>query len=112
MRRHFLYLLQMDPPSRFESTKTADTQHVGETELDEVQVIATPPDNSVNSTPATLSRIDGLSCRNGGCKIWRSRDESPESPWHTLKTVFLVSVIVAFFIWILVYTLLDQYRIL
>ncbi|XP_014471664.1 PREDICTED: uncharacterized protein LOC106742858 isoform X2 [Dinoponera quadriceps] len=109
----------VDPPSRFGPTKTTEMRHhVGETELGEVQVIATLPTNNVAtptmpSTTTTSPRADEPPCRNGDCKTRRSRvDPRPESPWHTLKTIFLISVIVAFLLWVIVYTLLDQYQIL
>lgn len=109
-------LLQVDPPSRFEPNKTTEMRHhAGETELGEVQVIAMLPTNNVaTSPPTTTSPYTGeLSCRNGDCKARKSRTEPRlESPWHRLKTVFLVSVIVAFLLWVIVYTLLDQYQIL
>lgn len=97
----------MESPSRFELTK--EVQSVDETELGEVKV--TPPTSSVaTSTPAQPGSIP---CRNGGCKSWTSRAESRmESPWHFLKTVFLISVIVALVIWVIVYTFLAQYQIL
>ncbi|XP_011695326.1 PREDICTED: uncharacterized protein LOC105454428 [Wasmannia auropunctata] len=116
---------QMDSPSRFEPTanKPAEMQRhfaAGETtELGEVRVIG-PSSNVATSTPSTAhtSGSNATPCKNGGCKVWRSTrvgggsEPRTESPWHILKTVFLVSVIVAFLLWIIVYTLLDQYRIL
>ncbi|XP_011343472.1 uncharacterized protein LOC105282873 isoform X2 [Ooceraea biroi] len=103
------------PPSRLGPTKTAKMQQhaAGETtELGEV-VISTA--TSSVATPAVRAS-DAAPCKNGGCKIWRSSRGSSEprseSPWHLLKTIFLVSVIVAFLLWIIIYTLLDQYRIL
>ncbi|XP_032688133.1 uncharacterized protein LOC116852165 isoform X2 [Odontomachus brunneus] len=117
-KKYRFALDNVDPPSRFEPSKTTEMRHhVGETELSEVQVIATLPTNNVTmstSPSATTSPYTGeLSCRNGSCKAQRSRVEPRlESPWHRLKTVFLVSVIVAFLLWVIVYTLLDQYQIL
>ncbi|KAL6266973.1 hypothetical protein P5V15_000057 [Pogonomyrmex californicus] len=112
---------QMDSPAKFEPTrKTAEVHRhaAGETtELGEVRATA-PSSNVVTSMPSSVthSSSSGVApCRNGGCKIWRSSrigEPQAESPWHSLKTVFLLSVIVAFLIWIVVYTLLDQYRIL
>jgi hypothetical protein len=32
----------------------------------------------------------------------------PESPWHRLKTIFLVSAIGSLIIWVVVYTVLSQ----
>ncbi|XP_029052141.1 uncharacterized protein LOC114880371 [Osmia bicornis bicornis] len=98
----------MESPSRCELTKTED-QSADETELGEVKV--SPPTSSVaTSTPVQPGNIP---CRNGGCKSWANRGESRlESPWHYLKTVFLVTVIVALVIWVIVYTFLTQYRIL
>ncbi|KAL0129319.1 hypothetical protein PUN28_004192 [Cardiocondyla obscurior] len=115
---------QMDPPSRFEPTtkKTVEVHRhaAGETtELGEVKVTL-PSTNVPTSTPSTAQASGNSStpCKNGGCKvIWRSSrvgggEPRAESPWHSLKTVFLISVIVAFLLWIVVYTLLNQYRIL
>ncbi|XP_018308576.1 uncharacterized protein [Mycetomoellerius zeteki] len=113
---------QMDSPSRFElATKTAEMHRhaAGETtELGEVKATA-PSSNVATSMPSTAhtSGSDATPCKNGNCKVWRSSrvggsEQRTESPWHSLKTVFLVSVIVAFLLWIIVYTLLDQYRIL
>lgn len=98
----------MESPSRFELTK-AEVESGEETELGEVKV--TPPTSTVaTSTPVQPGAIP---CRNGGCKSWTSRAESRmESPWHFLKTIFLISVIVALILWIIVYTALAQYRIL
>ncbi|CAD1471505.1 unnamed protein product [Heterotrigona itama] len=97
----------MESPSRFELTK-AEIQNGEETELGEVKV--TLPTNTVaTSTPVQPGTIP---CRNGGCKSWTSRAESRmESPWHFLKTIFLVSVIVALILWIIVYTFLAQYQV-
>ena len=36
----------------------------------------------------------------------------PESPWHRLKTIFLVAIIAILVIWIIVYTILSQMDIL
>ncbi|XP_076385242.1 uncharacterized protein LOC100875244 isoform X3 [Megachile rotundata] len=97
----------MESPSRFELTK-ADDQSADETELGEVK--ASPPTSNVaTSTPAQPGSIP---CRNGGCKSWNRGETRLESPWHFLKTVFLVTVIVALVIWVIVYTCLAQYRVL
>ncbi|XP_026675190.1 uncharacterized protein LOC108632099 [Ceratina calcarata] len=98
----------MESPSRFELTK-AEVRSGDETELGEVKV--QPPMSSVaTSTPVQPGNIP---CRNGGCKVWASRTESRmESPWHFLKTVFLISVIAALILWVIVYTFLAQYQIL
>lgn len=105
---------QMEPPTR----KTAEVHRhaAGEvTELGEVRV-QTAAMASTASTAHPSHAKAPCEARNGGCKggIWRSGGTEPrtESPWHSLKTVFLLSVIVAFLLWIIVYTLLDQYRIL
>jgi len=111
------FVFQMDSPSKFDPTtkKTAEVHRhaAGETtELGEVKVTA-PSSNVATSMPSTAhtSSSDAVPCKNGGCKIWRSSRVSAgeprtESPWHSLKTVFLVSVIAAFLLWIIVYTLL------
>ncbi|XP_012540392.1 uncharacterized protein LOC105838971 isoform X2 [Monomorium pharaonis] len=115
----------MATPSRFGSNptkKTAELVHgaVGETtELDDVKVTAPSSHHAATSTPSTAhtGSENATPCKNGGCKTWRSSrlgggEPRTESPWHSLKTVFLVSVIVAFLVWIIVYAILDQYRIL
>jgi len=107
----------VDPPSKLELTakKAARMQqHVpGETtELGEVVISAA----TSSIATSTVHNNDAPCAKNGGCKNWRgSRNGSEsrsESPWHLLKTIFLISVIVAFFLWIIIYTLLDHYRIL
>ncbi|XP_020295145.1 uncharacterized protein LOC109860465 [Pseudomyrmex gracilis] len=110
---------QMDSLSRFKPTSKITGVHrhaAGETtELGEVNV--TVPSSSVaTSMPHTSSETSP--CKNGGCKVWRnsrdgnSNEPRSENPWHSLKTIFLVSVIVAFLLWVIVYTLLDQYQII
>lgn len=111
---------QMDSSSKFEptTTKTAEVHRhsTGETmtELGEVKTI--PPSSSIATSTLHPSGDDPAPCKNGGCKIWnrgiRDGERRSESPWHSLKTIFLVSVIVAFLLWVIVYTLLDQYQIL
>ncbi|KAL6424054.1 hypothetical protein ACFW04_009745 [Cataglyphis niger] len=114
--------IDMDSSSRFEpTTKRTATAEVhrhatGEamTELGEVKVIA--PSSSIATSTPHISDAPAP-CKNGGCKVWRSNRDGnseprSESPWHLLKTIFLISVIVAFLLWVIVYTLLDQYRIL
>ncbi|XP_017767548.1 PREDICTED: uncharacterized protein LOC108556103 [Eufriesea mexicana] len=100
--------VHMESPSRVELTKT-DIQSADETELGEVK--ATPPTNSVaTSTPLQPGSIP---CKNGGCKSWSNRAElRMESPWHFLKTIFLISVIVALVLWVIIYTFLVQYQVL
>jgi hypothetical protein len=34
--------------------------------------------------------------------------QQPESPWHKLKTIFLVTTVASLIIWVLVYTVLSQ----
>ena len=104
--QHTWHPQQMESPSRFELTKT-ESPSGEETELGEVKL--TMPSSSV----ATQVQPGSIPCRNGGCKSWTSRGEPRlESPWHILKTIFLVSVIVALVLWVIVYTFLAQYRIL
>lgn len=97
----------MESPSKFELTKT-EVQIADETELGEVKVMPLTS-NVATSTPVQPGSIP---CKNG-CKSWASRAESRmESPWHFLKTIFLISVIVALILWVIVYTFLVQYQIL
>lgn len=108
----------MESLSRCELTKT-ETKGAEETELAEVKTTL-PTNNVATSTGKLASYQNGqqvqpgsIPCRNGGCKSWSGRSESRlESPWHFLKTVFLISVIVALVLWVIVYTFLAQYRIL
>ncbi|XP_076166162.1 uncharacterized protein LOC143146040 [Ptiloglossa arizonensis] len=94
----------MESPSRFELTKP-EVHSADETELGEV--------NTSNVATSTPIQPGSIPCKNGGCKSWSNPGESRlESPWHFLKTVFLVSVIVALILWVIVYTFLAQYRIL
>ncbi|XP_076247627.1 uncharacterized protein LOC143187351 isoform X2 [Calliopsis andreniformis] len=98
----------MESQSRFELAKT-EMNSTEETELSEVNM--SPATNNVATS--TAAQPGNIPCKNGGCKSWMSNGESRlESPWHFLKTVFLVSVIVALVVWVIVYTLLTQYRIL
>lgn len=106
----------MDPAFEPTTKKTVEVHRhaTGETmtELNEVKVAVSS--SIATSMPHTSG--DPAPCKNG-CKIWRSNrngggEPHSESPWHSLKTIFLVSVIVAFLLWIIVYTLLDQYQIL
>ncbi|XP_015608342.1 uncharacterized protein LOC107274093 isoform X2 [Cephus cinctus] len=108
--KHTWHLQQMDNPT-FENVNKAEGRCTAGTELSEVKVgVSTATSTAATSTPV-LSR--SIPCGNGGCKATRSHGEArPESPWHLLKTIFLVSVIVALVIWVIVYTLLAQYRIL
>jgi hypothetical protein len=34
--------------------------------------------------------------------------QQPESPWHYLKTIFLITTVASLIIWVLVYTVLSQ----
>ncbi|XP_078039381.1 uncharacterized protein LOC144471326 isoform X2 [Augochlora pura] len=113
--QHTWHPQQMENLSRFELTKTKP-RDVEENELAEVKTAV--PTNNVATSTAKLSSANpvhpgSIPCRNGGCKGWAGRSESRlESPWHFLKTVFLISVIVALVIWVVVYTFLAQYGIL
>lgn len=84
-----------------------------DTELCEVKIVV-PTASVATATPTTSPPLpEGIPCGNGGCKTSRSRgDPRPESPWHSLKTIFLMSVIIALIIWVIVYTLLTKYQIL
>ncbi|XP_043259796.1 uncharacterized protein LOC122401614 isoform X2 [Colletes gigas] len=102
--QHTWHPQQMESSSRFELTKP-EVQSADETELGEVKTT-----NVATSTPGQPGNIP---CKNGGCKALSSPVESRlESPWHFLKTIFLISVIVALVIWVIVYTFLAQYQIL
>lgn len=106
-RNHGHVFNNMDDGSRF-AGKISELQNSSETELGEVKV-TTSTSSITTSTPI---QVIGTPCKNGACKNFRPRPEPrAESPWHMLKSVFLVSVIVALFIWVIVYTLLAQYKI-
>ncbi|XP_046736354.1 uncharacterized protein LOC124405480 isoform X2 [Diprion similis] len=100
--------------ANFNAPKSASERN-GDTELTEVK-LSVPTASVATSTPTSSSPApapEGIPCGKGGCKTSRSRGEPrPESPWHQLKTIFLVSVIIALVIWVIVYTLLTQYQIL
>ncbi|XP_029176859.1 uncharacterized protein LOC114944959 [Nylanderia fulva] len=113
------HVFNMEPSSKFEPTTAAVAEvhrhATGEamTELGEVKV--TLPGSSIATSTPHTSGGEPAPCKNGGCKVWRSNrngEQHSESPWHSLKTIFLVSVIVAFLLWVIVYTLLNQYQIL
>ncbi|XP_014616367.1 PREDICTED: uncharacterized protein LOC106793719 [Polistes canadensis] len=91
--------------SIFESIKT-NVQNTNAMELKEMDVVA--PTQSV----ATLTVVQpgSIPCQNSGCKNWRTHGV-PENPWHELKTIFLVSIIVTLIFWIMIYALLAQYQI-
>lgn len=106
--KHTWHPQQMESPPRCQPGK-AEGAGAGETELGEIKV-TTPMSNVASSTG---SRVGSVPCQNGGCKVWRSRVEPrAESPWHLLKTIFLISVILALILWVIVYTVLAQYQIL
>ncbi|XP_063974368.1 uncharacterized protein LOC135161037 [Diachasmimorpha longicaudata] len=96
---------QMDNPAHLNGSKSSEIDLPG-TELGEVRM-------SLPTPAASSSRpIGGGPCYNGPCKIPMNIQHKPESPWHSLKTVFLVSCIVALIVWIIVYTILSQYELL
>ncbi|XP_076662546.1 uncharacterized protein LOC143365854 isoform X2 [Halictus rubicundus] len=116
--QHTWHPQQMDSLSRFELT-TTETTGKEETELSEVKT--TLPTNNVATSTGKFQHAQqmqqaqpgSIPCRNRGCKNLSGRSESRlESPWHFLKTVFLISMIVALVLWVIVYTFLAQYRIL
>ncbi|XP_012269485.1 uncharacterized protein LOC105693854 isoform X2 [Athalia rosae] len=111
--KHTWHPQQMENASFGNDSKSV-AETAGDTELGEVKVQVVPTASVATSTPTTSPALpEGIPCGNGGCKTSRSRGEPrPESPWHQLKTIFLVSVIVALVIWVVAYTLLTQYQIL
>ncbi|XP_015114105.1 uncharacterized protein LOC107039147 [Diachasma alloeum] len=95
----------MDNPAHLNGSRSSGVD-LPATELGEVRM-------SLPTPAASSSRhVGGGSCHNGPCKTPMGLQHKPESPWHSLKTVFLVSCIVALIIWIIVYTLLSQYELL
>lgn len=102
----------METPAKFEPTKRGVAGlNQGDTELGEVKIIVPSSDIATSTTLEASSGV--VPCGSGGCKSSRRNGEPrPESPWHVLKTIFLVSVIVALLVWVIVYTLLAQYEIL
>ncbi|XP_043480496.1 uncharacterized protein LOC122510128 [Leptopilina heterotoma] len=98
----------MDRPLRCDQGKM-ETNPSGETELSEMKIVT----SSIGVTATNQNHSEDHQCRNGTCKISRIRNnQQPENPWHYLKTIFLISVIIALIIWIIVYTLLVQYKVL
>ncbi|XP_011498786.1 PREDICTED: uncharacterized protein LOC105362935 isoform X2 [Ceratosolen solmsi marchali] len=95
----------MDIPGRLGGlSKSCNTRDTGDTELGEMKVVA-----------GVVPVVEDVPCHSGACKsavtkIWP--DHRLESPWHYLKTLFLISMIVALVVWILIYVLLSQYELL
>jgi hypothetical protein len=95
----------MDIPGRLGSlSKTCNIRNAVDTELGDMK-----------TAPGITSIVEEVPCHSGACKntvakIWP--DHRLESPWHYLKTLFLVFVILALVIWILIYVLLSQYDLL
>ncbi|XP_051176321.1 uncharacterized protein LOC127291296 isoform X2 [Leptopilina boulardi] len=107
--KHTWHPQQVDHPLRFDQGKM-ETNSPGETELSEMKTVTM---SSMNVTASNPNHSNDHQCRNGTCKMSTIRhNPQPESPWHYLKTVFLISVIIALIIWIIVYTLLVQYKVL
>ena len=105
-----LFCLQMESPVRFASApKPCSVRGVSETELGELRAVATSTANSPTATDA------GVPCHNGACKSSGDKlrpEHHIESPWHHLKSLFLVSIIVALVVWIFVYVMLTQFDVL
>lgn len=98
----------MDNPGRFSSpTKSCNARSVNETELGELKMTS-------QEIQVVGSVGQGVPCHNGACRssIKGRAEHRLESPWHYLKTLFLVSIIIAFVVWIIVYVLLAQYNVL
>ncbi|XP_035732385.1 uncharacterized protein LOC118446161 isoform X1 [Vespa mandarinia] len=91
--------------SIFEEMKT-NVRSTNVMELNEVDVIAPKK----NVATLTVVQAGSIPCQNSGCRNWGTRGV-PESPWHILKTIFLVSIIVTLIIWVVIYALLAQYHI-
>lgn len=91
--------------SIFEEMKT-NVRSTNVMELKEVDVIAPKK----NVATLTVVQPGSIPCQNSGCRNWGTRGV-PESPWHILKTIFLVSIIVTLIIWVVIYALLAQYHI-
>ncbi|XP_043276681.1 uncharacterized protein [Venturia canescens] len=103
----------MENPSKLEPAKRGVAGlRPDDTELGEVKIIVPSSDIATSTTLEASSAV--IPCGSGGCKTSRRHngESRPESPWHVLKTIFLVSVIIAFVVWVVVYTLLAQYEIL
>ncbi|OXU30837.1 hypothetical protein TSAR_009876 [Trichomalopsis sarcophagae] len=96
---------RMDNPKRLSSpAKACNARSANETELGELKV-----------EPHEVQVVQGVPCHNGACKsspVKGRPEHRLESPWHHLKTLFLVSMIIALIIWIIVYVLLNQYNVL
>ena len=103
----------MDIPGRYEQSGRS---HCGnnDTELNDFKIISlegttTTSNNQNNST---------ISCYNGACKHGNQNNNLineksvPESPWHILKTYFLLIIIVSLILWIFIYVTLTYYKLL
>ncbi|XP_043276680.1 uncharacterized protein [Venturia canescens] len=111
--KHTWHPQQMENPSKLEPAKRGVAGlRPDDTELGEVKIIVPSSDIATSTTLEASSAV--IPCGSGGCKTSRRHngESRPESPWHVLKTIFLVSVIIAFVVWVVVYTLLAQYEIL
>ncbi|XP_033216525.1 uncharacterized protein LOC117172568 isoform X2 [Belonocnema kinseyi] len=99
---------KVDQPSRYDPAKMEKNSPV-EADHSEMKIII-PTVSVATSIPP---KPENIPCNSGACKSSRMRsDPRPESPWHILKTIFLIVVVVALIIWVIVYTLLVQYQIL
>ncbi|XP_058809664.1 uncharacterized protein LOC131674872 isoform X3 [Phymastichus coffea] len=105
---------QMESEGRFSCgdlppKQCSNTRAIHETELGVLKSSV----HETSSSPPSGSRA-GVACHNGACKAHglRPPHHRIENPWHYLKTIFLVSIIFAFIVWIIVYVLLTQYEVL
>ncbi|XP_023245341.1 uncharacterized protein LOC106646767 isoform X1 [Copidosoma floridanum] len=95
---------QMDITGRYNTPVRCDAR-IEETELGELG-------GNPGAVPANHQHRVNLACHDGACKSRAQRHQPVhrlESPWHHLKTVFLVSIIISFIVWIVAYVLLVQY---
>lgn len=96
----------MDNPTCFEVTRGVEIPQ-NDTELGEVKVM------SLTTMATTSKDVQAIPCSNGGCKksVFNKKN-SDESPWHYLKTIYLIFFMFALIVWIIVYSLLSRYELL
>ncbi|KAK7794918.1 hypothetical protein R5R35_005893 [Gryllus longicercus] len=73
-----------------------------------------PPQHAINGNGVLTCSEHCTSLHMQHQKYYREKGEppAPESPWHHLKTIFLVGTLVFLALWVLVYTLLSQLSVL
>ncbi|KAJ8674397.1 hypothetical protein QAD02_005659 [Eretmocerus hayati] len=97
--------LNLGAPDGIVSSRVCDARITNETELGVLKSSINPISTGINANIGTIP------CRNGACSKPRS-GQTLDSPWHRLKSIFLVSMIAAFLVWLIVFVLLLRYEML